>query len=95
MLKPLQALGVRSLLSLGIFGLGYSVLIFVYERTDDHDAKTGRLDIQHVIFVEASRTGAFQMTKGLRCAGMIRSDDVSLYDHAWSIRDADHRGSMS
>jgi hypothetical protein len=38
----------------------------VYEKTDDHDAKTGRLDIQHVIFVEASRTGDFQMTKGLR-----------------------------
>jgi hypothetical protein len=32
----------------------------------NHDAKTGRLDIQHVIFVEASRTGDFQMTKGLR-----------------------------
>lgn len=49
-----------------IFGLGYSVLVFVYEKTDDHEAKTGRLDIQHVIFVEASRTGDFQMTKGLR-----------------------------
>ena len=49
-----------------IFGLGYSVLVFVYEKTDDHDAKTGRLDIQHVIFVEASRTGDFQMTRGLR-----------------------------
>lgn len=49
-----------------VFGLGYSVLVFVYEKTDDHDAKTGRLDIQHVIFVEASRTGDFQMTKGLR-----------------------------
>ncbi len=49
-----------------IFGLGYSVLVFVYEKTDDHDAKTGRLDIRHMIFVEASRTGDFQMTKGLR-----------------------------
>ena len=49
-----------------IFGLGYSLLVFVYEKTDDHDAKTGRLNIQHVIFVEASRTGDFQMTKGLR-----------------------------
>ena len=41
-------------------------MIFVYEKTDDHDAKTGRLDIQLVIFVEASRTGDFQMTNGLR-----------------------------
>lgn len=49
-----------------VYGLGCSVLIFVYEKSDDHDAKTGRLDVQHVIFVEASRTGDFQMTKGLR-----------------------------
>ncbi len=49
-----------------VYGLGYSVLVFVYEKSDDHDAKTGRLDIRHVIFVEASRTGDFQMTKGLR-----------------------------
>lgn len=49
-----------------IFGLGYSVLVFVYEKTDDSDAKTGRLNVQHVIFVEASRTGDFQMTRGLR-----------------------------
>jgi len=49
-----------------IFGLGYSLLVFVYEKSDDHDAKTGRLDIQHVIFVEAARTGDFQMTRGLR-----------------------------
>lgn len=49
-----------------VYGLGYSLLIFVYEKTDDHDAKTGRLDIQHVIFVEAQRTADFQMTLGLR-----------------------------
>lgn len=49
-----------------VFGLGYSLLVFVYQKTDDHDAKTGRLDIQHVIFVDASRTGDYQMTRGLR-----------------------------
>lgn len=49
-----------------IFGLGYSLLVFVYEKSDDPDAKTGRLDIQDVIFVEAVRTGDCQMTRGLR-----------------------------
>jgi hypothetical protein len=49
-----------------IYGLGYSVLVFVYEKTDDSDAKTGRLNIQHVIFVEATRTADYQMTRGLR-----------------------------
>ncbi len=48
-----------------IFGLGYCLLIFVYEKTDDPKAKTGRLNIQHVIFVDAKRTADFQMTKGL------------------------------
>lgn len=48
-----------------VFGLGYSLLVFVYEKTDDHDAKTGRLDIQHVIFVDAPQTGDYQMTRGI------------------------------
>jgi hypothetical protein len=49
-----------------IYGLGYSVMVFVYNKTDDPDARTGRLNIMHVIFVEAARTGDFQMTRELR-----------------------------
>lgn len=48
-----------------IFGLGYSLIVFVYEKTDDANAKTGRLNILHVIMVDAKRTADFQMTKGL------------------------------
>ncbi len=48
-----------------IFGLGYSLLVFVYEKTDDRRARTARLKIQHVIFVEADRTADFQATRGL------------------------------
>ena len=48
-----------------IYGLGYSLLVFVYEKTDDATTATGRLHIQHVLFVEASRTADFQMTTGL------------------------------
>ncbi len=48
-----------------VFGLGYSLLVFVYEKTDDPKAKTGRLNIQHVIMVDAKRTADFQLTKGL------------------------------
>jgi len=49
-----------------IFGLGYAILVLVYEKTDDHDAKTGRLDIKHVVFIEKEQTADFQMTRGLR-----------------------------
>ena len=48
-----------------IFGLGYSILVFVYDKTDDHLDKTGTLDIKHAIFIEAARTADFQMTTRL------------------------------
>ena len=48
-----------------VYGLGYSLLIFVYEKQDNDTTSTGRLDIQHVIFVEANRTADFQMTTGI------------------------------
>ena len=49
-----------------IFGLGYSWLVFVYEKSDDHNAQTGRLDIKHAIYVEKECTADFQMTRGIR-----------------------------
>lgn len=49
-----------------IFGLGYSLLVFVYEKTDDPATSTGRLNILHTIYVEAEKTGDYQITLGLR-----------------------------
>jgi hypothetical protein len=48
-----------------VFGLGYHLLIFVYEKYDDHKNKTGRLNMQHTIFVAKERTADYQTTKGL------------------------------
>lgn len=48
-----------------IYGLGYNLLVFVYEKEDDHTGHTGRLNMQHTIFVEKDRTTDFQMTKGI------------------------------
>jgi len=49
-----------------IFGLGYGLLVFVYDKFDDHNAQTGRLDMKHTIYVEKERTADFQMTRGVR-----------------------------
>ena len=43
-----------------IYGLGYSLLVFVYDRHDDQAARTGRLDILHAVFVKKERTADFQ-----------------------------------
>lgn len=49
-----------------IFGLGYSLLIFVYNKTDDAVNQTANLNILHTIFVEKERTADYQMTTGLK-----------------------------
>lgn len=48
-----------------VFGLGYSLLVFVYEKTDDSNTATGTLDIIHTIFVEKARTADYQITRSL------------------------------
>ncbi|NPV87396.1 MAG: restriction endonuclease [Anaerolineae bacterium] len=48
-----------------IYGLGYSLLVFVYEKTDNVNAQTASLKILHTIFVNADRTADFQITRGI------------------------------
>jgi len=49
-----------------IFGLGYALIVFVYNKSDNPQKHTGTLSIEHTIFVEKERTADFQMTRGLR-----------------------------
>ncbi len=64
-----------------IYGLGYSLLVFVYRKTDNDGSQTARLDILHTIFVDASRTADYQMTRGIReiieCDGNV--DDLVAF----------------
>jgi len=55
-----------------IFGLGYSLLVFVYLKTDDPAGSTGRLEIKHTVFVDKARTADFQTTTGL--VGIIENE---------------------
>lgn len=49
-----------------LFGLGYALLVFVYQKEDDTQNKTSRLNILHTIFVEADRTADYQLTASIR-----------------------------
>lgn len=49
-----------------IYGLGYSLLIFVYNKEDLHEIEKSRLIIQDVIFVESERTADWQTTNGIQ-----------------------------
>lgn len=48
-----------------IYGLGYSLLVFVYDKHDDEKARTARLDMLHTIFIEKKCAADFQTTSGL------------------------------
>ena len=48
-----------------IYGLEYSLLVFVYDKKDDRNTRTATLNIKHVIFVESNRTADYQTTTGI------------------------------
>jgi len=48
-----------------IYGLGYHLLIFVYEKSDDAALQAAHLNIKHTIFVHKDRTADHQMTRGI------------------------------
>jgi hypothetical protein len=64
-----------------IFGLGYSLLVFVYSKTDDPESKTATLNILHSIFVQKERTADYQTTPGLRkiLANNPNADDLVAF----------------
>lgn len=48
-----------------VYGLGYSLLVFVYDKKDERKTRTATLKINHVIYVEAGRTADYQTTTGI------------------------------
>ena len=58
-----------------VYGLGYGLLIVVYDKTDDPDRRVAVLHIVNTVFVDAAQTADFQMTQGIR---KIISDDASV-----------------
>lgn len=49
-----------------IYGLGYNLLILVYDKMDDSRSRTACLNIQNVVFVDREHTADYQTTYGLR-----------------------------
>jgi len=60
-----------------IYGLGYCLLIFVYEKLDDSSIRASSLNILHSIFVDARHTGDYQLTRQIR---MILENDGNRED---------------
>jgi hypothetical protein len=48
-----------------IYGLGYSLLVFVYDKSDNVAERTASLKILHTVFIDAEQTADFQTTRGI------------------------------
>lgn len=48
-----------------IFGLGYDLVVFVYDKFDNEITRTANLDIIHVIHINKNQTADYQTTYGL------------------------------
>ncbi len=55
-----------------VYGLGYGLLLFVYEKNDDLQLKTANLKIKSTVLIEAHKTADFQLTRSLR--EILRND---------------------
>ena len=49
-----------------VYGLGYHLLVFVYEKIDLDQLRAAELKFRHTIFIERERTGDYQTTYGLQ-----------------------------
>lgn len=64
-----------------VYGLGYSLLVFVYDKKDDPQEKVAVLRMVSTIFVDSAQTADFQMTLGIRkIIADGGSDDVIRQD---------------
>ncbi len=48
-----------------VYGLGYHLLVLVYEKIDDPAMGVSHLRFLHTIFISSERTGDYQTTRGL------------------------------
>lgn len=64
-----------------IYGLGYNLLLFVYDKIDDSVTKTALLQFVSCSFIDKSRTADYSTTYRLRqmLADGANAEDVSAY----------------
>jgi hypothetical protein len=63
-----------------VYGLGYSLLVIVYDKLDNPVSSTARLDIKYVIYIDREQTADYQLTRGLRAIVESPTIDGAMID---------------
>lgn len=62
-----------------IYGLGYNLIVFVYQKTDNIFNKKGALDFVSCSFIQADRTADYQTTTGLLSIIKNNGDEDDIF----------------
>ena len=64
-----------------IYGLGYNLIVFVYQKEDDNEKKKGKLDFLSCTFISKERTADYQTTTGLKkiIENNANADDIFAF----------------
>ncbi|MCY4161148.1 MAG: hypothetical protein OXE77_04710 [Flavobacteriaceae bacterium] len=62
-----------------IFGLGYSLLLFVYDKIDDKHRESSNLKIVHSLFIDKDRSADWQTTQGIHDILKRDGNDEDLF----------------
>lgn len=64
-----------------IYGLGYNLLVFVYEKNDNPVGKVSRLNFLNCTFIDKGRTADYQLTRTLRqmLENNANAEDIIAY----------------
>lgn len=64
-----------------IYGLGYNLLVFVYEKNDDPAKKISRLNFLSCTFIDKNRTADYQLTRTIRqmLENNANAEDIVAY----------------
>jgi len=78
-----------------VYGLGYHLLVFVYQKRDDGRRRAARLNIVHSLFVTKDRTADYQTTsrilKLLENNGNVDDIDAELDERNLPLEDVGRR----
>jgi len=69
-----------------IFGLGYNLLVFVYEKTDDPDSQTATLNFVSCSFVSKERTADFTTTSILNKMKSVEANEDDIISFLVGIK---------
>jgi hypothetical protein len=69
-----------------IFGLGYNLLVFVYDKTDDPDSQTATLNFVSCSFVSKERTSDFTTTSILNKMKSVEANEDDIISFLEGIK---------